>query len=250
MTPGSAGARWPRPRDVVFLVAAVILAGVFARLGVWQLQRLAERRAHNALVTARLDLPAAQFATLPRDSAQAHYRRARLRGTYDFAHEVLFVNRTRDGAPGVQLVTPVIPDSGALGDTAVLVDRGWVYSPDGATVDATQWREPPHLDGSGYVQEFAATGDFAASMPGHPDRFRWLDPVVIARVAGHPVAGYYLVLDTEPDLAARHLPQRVPTPPLDEGPHLSYAIQWFFFAVLSLIGTAMAVFVLPRYRAS
>ena len=49
---------------------------------------------------------------------------------------------------------------------------------------------------------------------------------------------------------AGRVPQRVPTPPLDEGPHLSYAIQWFSFAAIALAGTVMAVFVMPTYRAT
>jgi surfeit locus 1 family protein len=31
---------------------------------------------------------------------------------------------------------------------------------------------------------------------------------------------------------------RLPPPALDEGPHLSYAIQWFSFAAIALIGGA------------
>jgi surfeit locus 1 family protein len=243
------GARAVRVRDVVFLVAAVIMAGVFGRLGFWQLARLSERRGRNALVIARLGEPPVPFAAMPRDSGAAHYRRAQIRGTYDFAHEVLFVNRIRDGAPGVQLVTPLVPDSGVLGDTVVLVDRGWVYAPDGTTVDAKAWREPAHVDGLGYVQEYFVLGQFPAVLPGHPNWYRWLDPAAIAKTTGHPVAGYYVVLDSGAG-AGPHLPQRVPTPPLDEGPHLSYAIQWFSFAAIALAGSFMGVFVLPKYRAS
>lgn len=247
MTPVVPGGRAVRARDIVFLVAAVVMATVFVRLGFWQLGRLAERRARNALVIARLAEPAAAFAKLPRDSAEARYRRVRISGTYDFAHQVVFVDRIRDGAPGVQLVAPVVPDSGMLGDTVVLVDRGWVYAPDGTTVDTARWREPVHLDGSGYVQEYLVLGQFAAVLPGHPSWYRWLDPAAIAKAVGRPVAGYYVVLDTGAG-AGPHQPQRVPTPPLDEGPHLSYAIQWFSFAAIALAGTFMGVFVLPKYR--
>lgn len=249
MTPVVPGGRVMRARDVVFLVAAVVMAAVFVRLGFWQLSRLTERRARNALVIARLGEPAVPFATLPRDSGEARYRRARISGTYDFAHQVVFVNRIRDGAPGVQLVTPLVPDSGVLGDTVVLVDRGWVYSPDGTTVDTAAWRESAHLDGSGYVQEYLVLGEFAAVLPGHPTWYRWLDPSAIAKAIGRPLAGYYVVLDSGAGTGPR-LPQRVPTPPLDEGPHLSYAIQWFSFAAIALAGSFMGVFVLPTYRAS
>ena len=247
--PVGPGGRAMRARDVVFLVAAVVMAAVFVRLGFWQLSRLAERRARNALVVARLGEPAVPFAKLPRDSAEARYRRVRISGTYDFAHQVVFVNRIRDGAPGVQLVTPLVADSGVLGDTVVLVDRGWVYAPDGTTVDTAAWREGAHLDGSGYVQEYLVLGDFGAVLAGHPSWYRWLDPSVIAKAIGRPVAGYYIVLDSGAGAGPR-FPQRVPTPPLDEGPHLSYAIQWFSFAAIALAGSFMGVFVLPKYRAS
>jgi surfeit locus 1 family protein len=126
-----------------------------------------------------------------------------------------------------------------------------VYAPDGTTVDAAAWREPTHLDGSGYVQEYLVLGQFAAVLPGHPAWYRWLDPAVIAKAVGRPVAGYYVVLDSGAGAGAGggpRVPQRVPTPPLDEGPHLSYAIQWFFFAAIALAGTFMGVFVLPKYR--
>jgi surfeit locus 1 family protein len=247
-----AGGRGVRARDVVFLVAAVALSVIFVRLGFWQLSRLSERRARNALVIARLGEPAVALGALPRDSAEAHYRRAHIRGTYDFAQQVVFVNRIRGGAPGVQLVTPVVPDSGVLGDTVVLVDRGWVYAPDGTTVDTAAWREPVHLDGTGYVQQYFVLGHFPAVLPGHPSWYRYLDPAVIAQSVGRPVAGYYVVLDSAEGRGAiaGRVPQRVPTPPLDEGPHLSYAIQWFSFAAIALAGTVMAVFVMPKYRAT
>jgi cytochrome oxidase assembly protein ShyY1 len=38
---------------------------------------------------------------------------------------------------------------------------------------------------------------------------------------------------------------RWPAPQLDEGPHLSYTVQWFSFAVIILVGT----FVLLRKQA-
>ena len=174
-----AGGRGVRARDVVFLVAAVVLSAIFVRLGFWQLSRLSERRARNALVIARLGEPAVALGALPRDSAEAHYRRAHIRGTYDFAHQVVFVNRIRDGAPGVQLVTPVMPDSGVLGDTVVLVDRGWVYAPDGTTVDTAAWREPVHLDGTGYVQQYFVLGHVSGGAAGASEL------VSLSRSRGH-----------------------------------------------------------------
>jgi surfeit locus 1 family protein len=233
-------------RNVVFLAVSVLMAALFARLGVWQLHRLGERRARNALVTARLATPPVALAALPRDTAMAHFRRAHLAGTLDFDHEVVLVNRIRDGAPGVHLVTPLRPDTGTWGggggDTAVLVDRGWVYAPDGASVDRARWREPSRFDGTGYVQEFTAGRGSPAAVPSHPERLRWLDPDAVSHNAGYPIARYYVVVDVNASKAAPGVPVRVPVPTLDDGPHLSYAIQWFSFAVIALVGALFAVF--------
>jgi surfeit locus 1 family protein len=228
------GTRW----NVAFLVASVAMAVLFVRLGVWQLHRLGERRAKNATVLARLAIPPVPLSDLPRDTALAKYRRVRVAGTYDFAHEVVLTGRTREGSPGVHVVTPMRQ---AGSDSEVLVDRGWVYSPDASHVDQLQWREPLRVDTTGYVETFAHRAG-APSLPGRTFRLRWLEPDTVALAAGHPIARFFVVLDGDTSASSFHVPARVPPPPLDEGPHMSYAIQWFSFAVIAVVGAGIAVF--------
>lgn len=230
--------------DWLFLVASLCMAALFSRLGVWQLHRLAERRARNALVMRRLALPTLAVADLPRDTASAHYHTVHVVGRYDVDHEVVFVNRIRDGAPGVQILTPLW----AVGrDTAVLIDRGWVYAPDAETVDLARWREPAELDATGYVQELPPpVGRGVAALIGHPNQLRWLDLAAVARVTGYPVAPFFIVLEGDTAGDARTVPVRVEPPPLDEGPHMSYAIQWFAFATIAVVGAGIAVFGVER----
>ncbi len=232
-------------RDLLFLVASVCMAALFVRLGVWQVRRLEQRRARNALVIARLGEPAVTLAALPRDTSLARYRTVRVAGTFDFDHEIVFINRIREGAPGVQLLTPLrVPGR----DTGVLVDRGWVYAPDAETVDRAAWREPAAVDAVGYVQELPPPGRGNAALPppGQRDQLRWIDPAAVAAVTGYPVAPFYVVLGGDTALHAPHVPARLPPPPLDEGPHQSYAIQWFAFALIALGGSAVAIFGTPR----
>jgi surfeit locus 1 family protein len=230
-----------RGRDVLFVVASLVMAGLFARLGIWQLHRLGERRARNALVASRLAAEPVPLEELPRDSALAHFRRVKFAGTYDFTHEMVLTNRIHDGSPGVNLVTPLRPYVGLGGDTVVLVDRGWVYSPDGASVDQTKWREAQRAAGTGYVQEFSNSPAPAATSPDHPERLRWLDPMTVAGWSGYPVAHYYLAVEADSDHLETDVPVRIPVPPLDEGPHMSYAIQWFAFAAIALVGPFFAL---------
>jgi surfeit locus 1 family protein len=234
------------------------MAFLCVRLGVWQLHRLAARRAYNHVVASRRAQAPVPLDQIPRDSLTNRYRRVQFSGTYDFAHEIVLVGRIRDGAPGVDLLTPVHP-GGALGDTAVLVDRGWVYAADAMSVDEEQWREPIRLLGSGYVTGFVAgRGPSTLSTPDRPNEVRWVDRAAIEQRTGYPIASYMIVLDASPNAPASssaradsggppvRAPARIAPPALDEGPHLSYAIQWFSFAVIAVVGPAWALFIGPR----
>src|SRR5256885_643269 len=114
-------------RTQLFLVLAFAAAALCVRLGVWQLSRLRQRRAWNAVIAARLAAPPVTPTALPADSGAAHYRTVHVAGRPDYAREVVLTNRSRQGSPGVEVLTPVRV---AGSDTLLLVDRGWVYSPD------------------------------------------------------------------------------------------------------------------------
>ena len=220
-------------RSIVFCVFAVLAAILFVRLGLWQLARLHAKVQRNAVIAAQQREAAVQFASLPRDTAAARYRRASASGVFDYRAELVLSNRTYQGSPGVDLVTPL-----RLGgsDTAVLVDRGWVYSPDGASVDRARWREQDSVSIVGYVEQYAPDAGTTSTAR---------DPRVVRRISRreaatripYPLAPYYLVQTG--DTASSH-PVRREMPVLDEGPHRSYAIQWFFFAATALVG-ALAI---------
>lgn len=231
-------------RTILFALIAAAFATLFVRLGFWQLHRLDERRRSNALVRARLVGPALDVSTLPADPAQARFHRARVSGTPDYAHELVLTMRSHDGTPGVELLTP-IRRSGS--DTAVLVDRGWVYAADGATVDESRWREPD-TSYVGYVEVVATSGSWPV-MRGDPRLIRHIDRSDVARAIPYPVAPVYVVATDAAGAspgavatqAGQDRPRRLEPPPLDEGPHLSYAIQWFSFAVIAVVGAGIVV---------
>jgi len=191
-------------------VVAIVVATACVLLGKWQLDRLAQRRARNAALAARLALPPlAVRGDIPADSARQ--RRVVAQGVYDFAAERTWPGRSFQGTPGVALLTPLRLADGS----AVLVDRGWAPSPDAFHVDHTLYREPDTATVTGIALiPPRGRGDVAVA------GFR---PFVIQLETPDPAAG---------------LPRRWPPPALDDGPHLSYAIQWFSFAAIVLVGTA------------
>ena len=201
-------------RDVGAVVSAVLVAAVCVRLGIWQVDRLAQRRARNAVLAARLALPPLELrgGGIPADSAQN--RRVVARGIYNFAGELGWPGRSFQGTPGVALITPLhLPDG-----SAVVVDRGWAPSPDAFHVDHTRYREPDTATVRG-IALIPPRGRGDVSVAGFL-------PFVIQLETPDPAAG---------------LPRRWPPPAMDDGPHLSYAIQWFSFAVIALVGTAVLI---------
>ena len=228
-------------RLIAFVLVAVALAALFVRLGVWQLDRRAERRAFNARIRAGLRAAPAPFADVTRAGSAARYRRVTITGTPDYAHERVLGARTNGGSPGVHLLTPVRV---AGSDTAVLVNRGWVYSADGANVDATRWREGTTMTFIGWAETFApdaapgAAGGMLRTPAGGPPILRRLDRAAASAGLPYPLAPMLLVA-TEGSPAAAETPVRLEPPVIGDGPHLSYAIQWFAFAAIAVVGAAV-----------
>jgi surfeit locus 1 family protein len=219
------------PRKWILSILAISLAAIFISLGFWQLRRLSARRQANVLLAARRFTPEVELDSLPPDTSAAHFRRVPIRGAYDYASEIVFTLRGRNGSPGVNILTPI---RRAGTDTAVLVNRGWVYSPDGVTIDTKPWREGDSVDANGFVEVFPTKGPFEAPNPAHPRSMRRLDRLGMVKLFPYPIANYYVVLTDSARTGSG--PPRVEPAPLDEGPHRNYAIQWFSFAAISIGG--------------
>ena len=166
-------------RKWILSIVAVSLAAIFISLGFWQLRRLSARRQANVLLAARRIAPEVELDSLPSDTAAAHFRRVHIRGSYDHPQEIILTLRGRNGSPGVNILTPLLR---TRKDTVVLVNRGWVYSPDGITVDTQPWREADTVNGTGFVETFPTKGPFEPPNPARPRSFRRLNRADIQKV--------------------------------------------------------------------
>ena len=227
-----------RVRVVAFVIFAVAVAAGCVRLGFWQLDRLRERRDLNAMLARRLGAAPAPWRDVLRDPATAAYRRAGVSGAYDFSSELALASRTRQGSPGVNIITPLRI---AGSDTAVLVNRGWVYAPDAMTIDFARWLEPATGDVTGYVVEMNNAAGGPVSTATNPRVIRHLQYDSLVRRFPYPIAPFVLVASNTAAGVTDSVPVRVAEPFLDEGPHLGYAIQWFTFALIGLVGAAIGV---------
>jgi surfeit locus 1 family protein len=217
-----------RPRAILTLAIPLACAALFVRLGVWQLSRLKEKRAFNTVLAERLAAPPVEVTALPPDTALGHYRRVSASGAMLYDREVVYAGRSHEGSPGVDLLTPM---KIAGHDTVVMVNRGWAYSADAAQIVNSRWKERDTASIAGYAETFAGKERAVTERRVHA-----LDRDAIQKLVGVPIASYVLVETSDSAKHADSIPVRLSVPTLDEGPHQSYAIQWFSFALVAVIG--------------
>jgi surfeit locus 1 family protein len=223
-----------QPRWLLSHLFVVVLVVTMVNLGFWQLRRLDEKRDRNALIEARSDRPMTPIGELldPGDDDArvegVRYRSVTATGTYDDAATVAVRNRTQDGVAGAWLVTPLQLQGGER----VGVIRGFVgIASDGSVVDAPAPAgkvtvtglvvDPDGLDGTAPsdVAPLLAAGD------------GMLPALLRADESDPPEPNAADPTRPEPDSI---LP--VPPPELSEGPHLGYAVQWFIFSAIAVVG--------------
>jgi surfeit locus 1 family protein len=224
---GRPSQRGPARRLVALGVVAAVLATLFVRLGVWQLDRLQERRARNEQIRSALALPEISLegdGLIRRGGRRLAFRRVSARGRYDFSRETVVKGRTWRGAPGVELVAPLRLEGGG----EVPVTRGWVPSPDAATIDPARYRQGGPASVRGFLRP--ATADEVAAAREGRDRLGSVRPT-----------GAELVLERLRDSGSPPFPVARGEPELGSGPHLSYAIQWFSLAAVAVVGCAAYV---------
>jgi len=221
----------PRTRSLVILAACLCAALGFARLGIWQLRRLAEGRALNRPAAAARALPVVSLDD-PVDAASlvrtgADNRRLRVTGRYDHAAEIIVREQSKAGVPGVRVVTPLRP---LRGDTAILVQRGYVASPDGQPLRLSALEEPGvrEVEGIAFVQPVSGVAGEPVEQAGQLT-WRRLDLEAVRQRLPYPIHPFLLL--QLPDTALPALPARDLPPELSDGPHLVYAILWFAFAL-------------------
>jgi surfeit locus 1 family protein len=217
-------------------VIVVALAILFINLGFWQLRRLEERRLENTVGESRVEADPAELGLLLEasgdDIASLEFRRATATGVFQPDDEVLIRSQVHQGVAGFHVITPLLGEGG----NAVLVNRGWVpLDADQVPVEAA-----PPPDGTvtvtGWVRPSQTRGAFGPSDPDE-GRLVTMSRVDVDRIqeqVSYELDPVYLSMldDLEGDL-----PIAAPAPSFDdEGPHLAYAIQWFSFALIGLVG--------------
>jgi surfeit locus 1 family protein len=228
-------------RWLLTTLLVIVAAGVMARLGIWQLDRLEKRRAFNARVLAQIDQPPLELKgeALKDDLYNMEYRQILLRGEYNHSQEVALRSQYWQNQWGVHLVTPLHIEGS---DLTVLVDRGWIPAEDFESGDWSRFAEPGTVIVRGVIRRPQVKADYGSRSdptpaPGQAPLRAWnfVNISAISQQATTPLLPVYI--QQSPDPAWSGLPYRSqPDLELSEGPHMGYAIQWFGFAALLVFG--------------
>ena len=220
-----------------YLALTVIFAIVCCALGTWQLNRRAEALAEVARIDANYDADPVPVAEALPDLAafdvDQRWQVVALTGEFLVDDEVVVRNRPFGGSSGFEVITPFRLDDG----TVFMVDRGWIaQNSQGRPSEAA----PAPTGQVEVTARLKAGEDRIAGRTTTGVELATIDLDELAeRVDGPACTGAYGVLVQsgadvdEPPLAAAR-------PIRDEGPHLSYALQWYVFALLGFIGLAWA----------
>ncbi|MGA0863793.1 MAG: SURF1 family protein [Ilumatobacteraceae bacterium] len=229
------------PRFVALHLLVVVLVAVMVNLGVWQLSRLDEKRAANAIIEARADDNPVDIATLrgsgALDPAENEWRSVVISGSYDPARAVTVLNRSAEGIAGTHSVAPFRSDDGRW----IWVNRGFV-----PLAESTPAAPTGSLTVVGHLKRSEKRGALGAvdSTDSSTVEFQRLDVPLLNKLLtadDGSVETMFLLLAKESPETSDTWPARIPLPPLDEGSHLSYAGQWFLFSAVAVGGWLVIV---------
>lgn len=222
----------------LLVIAAVI---VMIRLGLWQLDRLDQRRAFNARVEEQLAQSALEISeeNLRADLYNMEYREAIVLGEYDHDRQVVLRNQDWQGRLGVHLLTPLIVQGS---DRAIMVNRGWIPYEDFEAGKLSKFDESGLVEVNGVIrrsQTKPRIGGRADQIPaeGEPPLQAW-NWINVGGIAGQlPYELLPVYLQGSPEPSRNQMPYRTQLElDLSEGSHLGYAFQWFTFALILAIG--------------
>lgn len=220
-------------RWLLFALTVAAMAWGASLLGQWQFHRLDDRRAENRLVARNLaGAPVAVDSVLAVGrpaSKQDEWREVVVHGSWDDEHTIVVKYQTRDGAAGVDVVTPLVTDGGA----AVLVDRGWLAT---ENVGSTRPDLPPATTGPVTVSGWVRRDGTGGATDVNDLATRAISSRAAAEVLPYPLYGGFLDLHTESPAPAKELGAIELPDDTSEGPHFFYGLQWWFFGALAVFG--------------
>lgn len=221
-----------------YLALTIIFAVVCSGLGMWQLARRAEAQAEISRVEANFDADGIPITdalpTLESFDESQKWLPVEVTGTYLRDEELLVRNRPLNINPGFEVLTPLLLTNGDV----FIVNRGWVPTGDDQNAPDAVPSAP-----AGEVTVIARLKQGEPSLAGRSATGNQIATInlteIAERLGSDTYTGAYGLMKSE-DPGPTDRPTAVTRPVRDEGPHLSYAFQWFVFALMAFIGLGWA----------
>jgi cytochrome oxidase assembly protein ShyY1 len=222
----------------LFVLALVI---TMVNLGFWQLRRLDEKKDRNRRITSRSVEPVrpiGQVLTAGHsfaDATRVEFRRVTMTGRYRSDQELLVRSRSLDSTPGSWVLTPLVMADG----TAAVVNRGWIANEGRFDAVPRQYKAPSgEVTVTGLIRLTETRGAFGPKDPltGRLSNLARADIARFQKQVPERLVPAWVQLQRERPKPSGFVPRLLPAPELTEGPHLSYAIQWFIFSSIAVIG--------------
>ncbi len=218
---------------ILTTILVVVAVGVMVRLGIWQLERLKWRQAFNEHYIAQVQAPVLNLNEegSSADLVDMEYRQVHVQGVYDFDHEVYLQNQVYDNLPGYHVLTPLRIDGSTK---AVIINRGWI--PMNLTEAAIQELQAPAIANvSGVIRLGLEDTDFKNGLgtieaDGTITYWKYINITQLSKQLPYQIEPIYIETEVQP--AGDYPVPSFKEIEITQGPHLGYAFQWFFFAVL------------------
>jgi cytochrome oxidase assembly protein ShyY1 len=224
----SSTSRRRSPTAVALITLAAVALCVVA--GLWQYDRHEARLAEQAAAEAARDGEPIDLPTAQADPEAAELRRVALTGTWVQDDDLVLRLRPVEGTRGWHILTPFLTSSGQ----SVLIDRGFVAQTPGqeASPEALPTPTAGEVNIVGRVRT-DETGPLGLDESGLS--IRAVNLTEAATVLDRSLASVWLELVSQ-DPPASEPPTLIPEPELGGGRSLIYAVQWFIFAVVAVVG--------------
>ena len=219
-----------------FLVACTFALACVG-LASWQIERRSEAVSKIERVADNYDLETVSFkevSSLAKDSVVAYeWRKVELSGNYLVDDTLLVRNRAIAGQPGFVQLVPFLLETGEV----VVVERGWI--PADSDLNPSNTFLP-----SESLKTLVARVRMGETVPNRDSPNGQVTSINLTDIE------QLINLDLEQDLYLRMVtespaegahPQPLSRPVLDEGNHLSYAVQWIIFAVMGFFALFWAI---------
>lgn len=226
-------------RWIGYVAMVVVFAIACGLLAWWQFTRLEEARDRVERIERNWDAP-----TIPIDEVlpagddfdiEDTWLPVSITGSYLAEDQLLVRGRPRNGLPGFEVLVPFLREDG----TAIVVDRGWI--PVGAEDDLpASIPAPPR--GTVTIVVRLKPGEPEIPGRGAPEgQVATIHLPTIENTVDAPLAddAYGLLVSEDPPVGT--MPELPGRPEVDEGPHLSYALQWIIFALMGFTALAWGV---------